>query len=169
MFSGKTQYVIRYARRFKAIGKKVVFVNHILDDRYALEHVVSHDGMKEKCISVSSLFEVVNNEEYKTADIVILEESQFFTDLYDFVEHGLRTTDKEFIVSGLSGDFNRKPIGQILSIIPLAEHVDKLNGLCCICADGTIGAFTKRITDEKDQISVGSTDKYQCVCRQHFY
>ena len=35
MFSGKSTELIRRVRRFQAIGKKVIVLNHHMDDRYS--------------------------------------------------------------------------------------------------------------------------------------
>ncbi len=172
MFSSKTTHVVRLGKRYRAIGKNILFIDHSSDTRYSETHLVSHDGDKEKCIFLEKLFDIFNSswkELYDDADVIIIEEGQFFPDLLSFIE---KETDeqlhKDFIVSGLSGDFQRKPIGDILRIIPLAEHVIKLNGFCQSCKDGTAGTFTKRIVELDNQILVGGKDSYECVCRKHF-
>ena len=50
------------------------------------------------------------------------------------------------IVGGLDGDFQRKPFGKILELIPLAEHVVKLHAVCFNC--GSDAPYTRRITNE---------------------
>ena len=80
------------------------------------------------------------------------------------------TYSKHVIVSGLDGDSERKPFGDILRLIPHAEKVSKLSALCLECNDGTEAFFSKRLIyeDMSSQISVGSNDKYIAVCRKHF-
>jgi len=174
MWSGKTFHVIRLARRYRAIGKNVLFVDHVSDDRYhsdknALTHVISHDGLMEKSVFVEKLHDILSMKDYISADVVIIEEGQFFPDLFNFVTTESDKLEKEFIVSGLAGDFQRKEIGQMLLLIPHAEIVEKLNGLCSECADGTQGCFTRRKVSvgKVDQILVGGKESYQCVCRKH--
>ena len=170
MWSGKTFSVIRLARRYRAIGKQVLFIDHTSDTRYTngiAKHLVSHDGMQEHCLFSDNLLSLLDNVEYLAADVVIIEEAQFFPDLLQFIQDQ-GDLGKDFIISGLVGDYQRKPIGDILKIIPFAERVDKLDGLCKYCADGTPGCFTKRIVDNSEQVLVGGKDMYECVCRVHY-
>lgn len=175
MYSGKTCQVIRLARRYRAIGKKVIFVDHTSDTRNAPQDssadaiISTHDGVSEKCVFVDKLEDLLNMQEYTQAQVVVVEEAQFFPDLLQFLPRETDVSGKDFIVSGLSGDFQRNVIGDILYLIPYAEHVHKLNGLCNVCNDGTLGCFTKRIVSCTDQVLVGGKESYQCVCRKHFH
>lgn len=184
MFSGKSSQVIRLARRYRAIGKRVLFVDHISDTRYAEDvsdpkHIISHDGIRENSVFVSELMEISLRDDYVQADVVIIEEAQFFPDLLKFVVKEMEVKDgkekdgnkeKDFIVSGLSGDYLKRPIGDVLYLIPHAEKIDILTGLCNKCSDGTPGCFTQRkaMTTSKEQVIVGGIELYECVCRKHW-
>lgn len=173
MFSSKTEQVISHGRKYKAIGKKVLFVNHITDTRYTTEHfVVSHNGSKEKSVNLENLKDL--NDAIESFDVIIIEEAQFFTDLIETFYNWEKLNflnEKVFIVSGLSSDYNMKKIGQVIDLIPLADKIVKLNGLCTQCADGTLGGFTqlkkRELADSSSNILVGHTDLYECVCRFH--
>jgi thymidine kinase len=174
MYSGKTCQVIRLARRYRAIGKNVIFVDHTSDTRNAPRkghdqetRISSHDGVSEHCIFVEELEDLLQCKEYTEAEVVVIEEAQFFPDLLRFVPRESDVSGKDFIVSGLSGDFQRKAMGEILFLVPHAEHVHKLNGLCNMCKDGTLGSFTKRTVPCTDQVLVGGKNFYTCVCRKH--
>ena len=72
---------------------------------------------------------------------------------------------KFVVIAALDGDFRRQPFGDILSLIPLAETVTKLNAVCMNCFGDA--AFSKRITlsdGEKVEV-IGGADKYMAVCR----
>jgi thymidine kinase len=97
------------------------------------------------------------------ADVILINEGQFFEDLLPAVEHMLQH-NKKIYVGGLDGDFERKKFGQILDLIPLCDKVTKMTSLCGICKNGTPGIFSKRITSEKEQTVVGSNN-YIPVCR----
>lgn len=170
MFSGKTSHVIKMANKFRAIGKKVLIVNHVFDNRYSKTHLVSHDNASEKTMFLENLSILSGLEEYINADVVIIEEAQFFTDLFDFVSiESDKHLLKDFIVSGLSGDFNRNSFGEIYKLVSIAEKVLKLSGFCNVCKDATAGSFTKLLQNNiKSNILVGEKDLYQCVCRKHF-
>ena len=65
---------------------------------------------------------------------------------------------KIVIVAALDGTFERKPFGNILELIPLAEDVTKLSAVCTKC--GANAAFSKRIGPEKELEVIGGADKY---------
>jgi thymidine kinase len=73
--------------------------------------------------------------------------------------------NKRVYICGLDGDFNRKPIGNLLQLIPFCDEVIKLKSLCSLCRDGTPGVFSFRITNETDQVIIGSSN-YIPLCRQ---
>lgn len=170
MYAGKTETAISYARRYKAINQKVLFTNHQLDDRYSDSNkLVSHNGTKEDCIKVSSLMSIIDTQDFKEASVIVIEEAQFFKDLLLFFKT-IDVSSKHFIVSGLAGDYRMNPIGDILSLIPMAEYVEKINGFCIYCKDGTIGSFTKKKKGSEERtIEVGGLELYECVCRKHYY
>jgi thymidine kinase len=111
----------------------------------------------------------MGSPEYHEAQVVVVEEAQFFPDVYEFLSRESDVSGKEFLVSGLAGDYKRKPIGNVLALIPFAEYVDKLNGLCNRCRDKTPGCFTRRLIESVgyDQMVVGGRETYECVCRKH--
>jgi thymidine kinase len=74
---------------------------------------------------------------------------------------------KQIYVCGLDGDFERKKFGFILDLIPLCDKVTKLNSLCSLCKNGTLGIFSLRVSCEKEQTVIG-TQNYLSVCR-HCY
>ena len=169
MFSGKTSRLVEIYKQCKFCNIPVLVINHSCDNRYDDELLSTHDKIKIPCIKTNSLFEVwhkyyldINNEINK-AEVILINEGQFFTDLYEVVDDMLQK-GKKIYVCGLDGDFKRNRFGQILDLIPLCDKVTKLTSLCSICKNGTPGIFSKRITTEKEQTIVGS-DNYIPVCR----
>lgn len=169
MFSGKTSRLVEIYKQCKFCNIPVLVINHSCDNRYDDELLSTHDKIKIPCIKTNSLFEVwhkyyldINNEINK-AEVILINEGQFFTDLYEVVVDMLQK-GKKIYVCGLDGDFKRNRFGQILDLIPLCDKVTKLTSLCSICKNGTPGIFSKRITTEKEQTIVGS-DNYIPVCR----
>jgi thymidine kinase len=100
----------------------------------------------------------------RSSQVILINEGQFFEDLYDVVvdmlEHG-----KKVYICGLDGDFKKGKFGQILDLIPHCDSVTKLTSLCSICKNGTPGIFSMRVTSEKQQMLIGS-DNYVPVCRK---
>lgn len=60
---------------------------------------------------------------------------------------------KTVIVSGLDGTFERKPFGNILQLVALAEKVTKLNSICAYCY--SLASFTHRTVKSKEVELIG--------------
>ena len=170
MFSGKSSELIRRYKRFKSINKNVLLINHTNDNRYGKNIVSSHDKIKVKSLNLSNLMDLIkdNNQSYLQCDVIMIEESQFFSDLFEFVTTSVDINNKEVVIAGLDGDFLRKPFGHILKCIPLSDNVIKLKSMCTICRDGTFGIFSKRIINNDSKILVGNNKQYIATCRKHY-
>jgi thymidine kinase len=77
--------------------------------------------------------------------------------------------NKHVVVSGLDGDSNRNPFGDLIKLIPICDTVDKLTAYCIKCNDGTLGPFTKKISNSDCIVDIGGIDKYIPVCRNHYH
>jgi thymidine kinase len=180
MFSGKTSKLVEIYKQCLFCNIPVAVINHSIDIRYHNNLLSTHDKIMIPCIQTNKLKDIwqydktINNSnsilqrmddslKLINADVIIINEGQFFDDLLPAVEHMLQD-NKKIYVGGLDGDFERKKFGQILDLIPLCDKVTKMTSLCGICKNGTPGIFSKRISLEKEQTVVGS-DNYIPVCR----
>ncbi len=118
MYACKSSELIRLANRYKCIGKKVLAINHIINNRYDTPNISTHDNkILNDCIIVNDLNELYNNKYlslYNNADIIIIEELQFYNDAYNFVKRAADIDNKIVICAGLDGDSDRKPFGDVL-------------------------------------------------------
>lgn len=167
MYSGKTSELIREYRRWTNIGKKVIFINYSKDERYGDDnYVYSHDKTKEKSIKVEFLKDIDKNI-LNNYDVILINEGQFFTDIVEFCKLWCDEYHKNIVVCGLDGDYQRNPFSTINYLISMADEIVKLKAFCKLCNDGTPAIFTHRLTNEKEQIVIGSTN-YIPVCRSHY-
>jgi thymidine kinase len=162
MFSGKTSRLVDIYKQCLFCNISVSVINHSIDIRYHDTMLSTHDKVMIPCIKTKNISEIINI--ISTSQVIIINEGQFFDDLYPMVV-SLLEKGKKIYVGGLDGDFERKKFGQILDLIPLCDKVSKLTSLCSICKNGTPGIFSKRITMEREQTIVGS-DNYIPVCRK---
>ena len=169
MFSGKSTEIIRLINRYKALDKKILIVNHSKDIRYKKDSISTHSNINIDCISIEHLHTIKSDTkyEYTSKDVIVIEEAQFFNNLYEFVLTAAEKDNKIIILAGLDGDSNRNEFGDIIKLIPKCDSVVKLHALCSICKDGTLAPFTKRLVDNKDQIFIG-IDEFIPVCRYHY-
>ena len=62
MFSGKTNIILTHSRISKVIKEKYVIIKPNIDNRYTNDSfIVSHNKMKEPCIMVNDLKNIINN------------------------------------------------------------------------------------------------------------
>ena len=74
----------------------------------------------------------INNELIENIDIVMIDESQFFSDLVEFTNILLEKKKNVFIAS-LIADFTGGKFGLALDLIPICDSVIKLNSYCSEC------------------------------------
>lgn len=167
MFSGKSTELLRRCDRYKAIGKLVLLINHSFDTRTDCS-IKTHQDHKEPAIKTLKLMDIINMNDYINCNVIGIDEAQFFEDLYEFVIY-TEKLNKIIIISGLDGDSNRKPFGQILECIPLCDSVIKLNAMDMIDKDGTPAIFSKKIVASSNKILIGAADSYIAVSRKNYF
>jgi thymidine kinase len=110
-----------------------------------------------------TLMNLVNNDDYLNADLIAINEGQFFNDLVDFCEY-TKLLGKDIIISALDGDYKQEMFPSIILILPKADKKIFKTAKCKICKDHTDAPFTKRIVNEISQILIGGKDEYIPVC-----
>lgn len=177
MYSGKSSELLRRLSTVAEVGMKALYINNKLDDRNPEDTFSSHNKHLKskiisdliKLISVNELSDV-SNDDLKSANIIGVDESQFFKDL-NLVKTWISKYKKRVIVVGLDGDYKRNKFGTVLDLIPYCDTVIKLTAYCTICAKSGVlvsALFTHRTNscvDENNVINVGAHDKYQALCR----
>ena len=179
MYASKSTRLVDIYKQCKFCNIPVTVINHIIDNRYDNELLSTHDQVKIPCLQACELNDIWTDNGYKKSgekkdlwahgavrdsEVILINEGQFFNDLYDVVVDML-AHNKKIYICGLDGDFERKKFGQILDLIPLCDKVTKLTSLCSQCKNGTPGIFSMRLTNETAQTVVGS-DNYIPVCRK---
>jgi len=166
MFSGKSSRLIQISRKYKTLNQKILIVKPIIDNRYSeRSEIVTHDKITEPCMLCNDLCVIVNIiDKY---DVILIEEAQFFPELYTYVVEWCKT--KHVYVAGLNGDAKKQLFGEIYKLIPHADEVIFMKALCKICNDGTSAVFTQKlISSNNNVIQVGGENIYSAVCRKHF-
>lgn len=171
MFSGKTEELIRRARRAFYGNKKVLVFKHAFDDRYEKEFIVTHIGDKINCKYVKHFSEI---EEYidNTVDSIFIDEIQFFDKEIIILLMKLRDRGIEIVVAGLDLDFRGIPFGPIPELLALADEVTKLKAVCF--RTGKDAQYSQRLINGKPAkhtdpiILVAASDCYEARSREAF-
>ena len=173
MFSGKTTRLIQLYKTRTYIQKNVVVLNYIGDTRYSSDKLSTHDGIQIPCLFVGDIFSAWNDETHANysnlhlADTILINEAQMFPKLMETVLDMVEKFNKEVFICGLDGDYKRQEFGDILKLVPYSDDIEKLSSLCADCKDGTHAIFSHRISQETQQIVVGSAN-YKPLCRKCF-
>ena len=171
MYAGKSEELIRLARRSLYAKKKVQVFKPSIDDRYHQTMVVSHMGVQheaETAVNVAELSAKVKKE----TQVLLIEEVQFFEP--SIVEFLVQQADRgvDVIVAGLDQDFRRQPFGPMPALLAAADEVIKLRAICMKC--GNPASHTYRMVDGKPAhwddpiVLIGATESYEARCRNCF-
>jgi thymidine kinase len=169
MFSGKSEELIRRVRRAQIARQRVCVFKHALDDRYGAREVVSHNGARIEAIGVRTSAEILERLDPQ-AEVVAIDEAQFFDDGLVEVCNVLADRGLRVIVAGLDQDFRGEPFGPIPYLLAIAEAVDKLQAICMIC--GQPASRTQRLVNGKPAsyhdpvILIGAQEVYEARCRR---
>lgn len=164
MFSGKTEELIRRLNRARIARLHVEIFKPEIDKRYDLEKVVSHDDKAIQSTPVQSASQILllTND----ADVVGIDEAQFFdAELVNvcnhLADHGVRV-----IVAGLDIDYLGKPFGPIPDLMATAEFVTKVHAICIRC--GNLAHHSYRIGEDTKRVVLGEREMYEPLCRNCF-
>jgi thymidine kinase len=165
MFAGKSSSLINKLNLFSLMGVRCLYVNHALDTR---GDAFSTHNPTLTCIgNISSIkAETLREIDFDEYDVIGIDEAGFFPDLTHVVLELVEKHQKRVIVAGLTGDYQRRPLGQTLDLIPYADAVTKLSAVCKRCAEKRMmreASFSHRVQPSTSQIEVGFG--YVPLCR----
>jgi thymidine kinase len=177
MFSGKTTNLIQCYHRLLSKDISPFVINYSEDTRYSSKNLVSHGKMEIPCVFSKTLREIWNTSTHpnyiniRIAEVILINEAQFFTDVFDVVLDMVDNHNKRVYLYGLDGDYERNPFvtktaffkGGWLDLIPYSDKITKLSAKCKLCSRFAI--FSHRLTGEIRQIVIGS-DNYIPLCRK---
>ncbi len=164
MFSGKTEELIRRIKRAQFANLNVEIFKPSLDTRYSEEEVVSHDSsaiLSTPIESSASILLLTGD-----ADVVGIDEAQFFDEGIVDVCNQLAARGIRVIIAGLDMDYLGKPFGPMPALMSIAEHVTKVHAICVRCGDPA--HHSHRLSEEVGQLLLGEKDIYQPICRHCF-
>jgi len=162
MYSGKTEELIRRLRRAQLARQKVMIFKHALDTRYDHDKIVSHNEQSLASIAVKHASEI--SDLAADAQVVGIDEAQFFTGELVSVAENLANDGKRVIIAGLDQDFRGEPFQPIPQLLAAAEYITKTLAICMVC--GNPADRTQRITRHPERVVVGGREIYEARCRR---
>ena len=123
MFSGKTEELIRRLRRAQIANQKVCIFKPKVDDRFSKKKIVSHNKNKLKSKIVGHSSEIL--QKTKKAEVVGIDEAQFFDEGLPKVCKQLANKGIRVIIAGLDTDYTGMPFGVMPTLLAQAEFITK--------------------------------------------
>ena len=161
MFSGKTEELIRRLNRAKIANQKIEIFKPSVDIRYDETAVVSHNQNSIHSTPVTSSLNILLM--CGDANVIGIDEAQFFDNELVFVCEKLAEQGVRVIVAGLDMDYLGKPFGPMPALMAIAEYVTKVHAICMVCND--IATHTYRKTDDNNLVMLGELETYEARCR----
>lgn len=164
MFSGKTEELIRRLKRAKFANLRVEIFKPMIDVRYSVGEVVSHDSNSIRSTPVDSSASILLFS--SDVDVVAIDEAQFFDAGIVDVCQKLAASGIRVIVAGLDMDYLGKPFGPMPSLMAVAEYVTKVHAICVRC--GNLAHHSHRLTKSDKLVVLGEKESYEPICRHCF-
>jgi thymidine kinase len=162
MFSGKTEELIRRLKRAELAKFRIEIFKPVIDTRYDEIKIVSHLGREIISTPVNHSQNILLY--VRDAQVVGIDEAQFFDEgLVEVCQH-LANSGVRVIVAGLDMDFRGRPFGCMPQLMAVAEYVTKVHAICVEC--GQLAYVSHRISGTDHLVLLGETDAYQPLCRK---
>lgn len=164
MFSGKTEELIRRVRRAQYARQSVVVFKPDIDRRYSEDNVDSHSGLTIRSLRVQGADLIPSL--VGDAQVVGIDEAQFFDERLVPVCEQLANNGKRVIVAGLDMDYQGRPFEPMPQLLAVSEYIQKVLAICVVC--GNPADRSQRIVKRDSRVLVGETDAYEARCRLHW-
>lgn len=178
MSSGKTDELLRLLRRAEIARRRILLVRPEIDDRTPGEYAESRSKARYPSVLVSreEPSAILKLARERDADIVGIEEAQFFDDQLVDTATALRDSGRHVIVSGLNLDFAGRPFGPMPLLLAYADEVTMLTAICVVC--GETATRTQRLVNGRPAalddplVVIGGFDSatletYEARCLRH--
>ncbi len=161
MFSGKTEELIRRMKRARIANLTTEIFKPAVDTRYDEMNVVSHDENRivSQPVQHSQNILLLAHD----ADVIAIDEVQFFDAGIVQVCEQLALSGKRVIAAGLDMDYLGNPFGPVPQLLAVADYITKLHAICVHC--GNIASMSYRKTKQSGQVVIGEMDIYEPRCR----
>ena len=145
MSSGKTDELLKLLRRAEIARRRVILLRPDVDDRTPSEYAESRSKARFPSILVSrgKPATILSLARERDADLVGIEEAQFFDERLVDAIVTLRDSGRHVIASGLNLDFAGRPFGPMPTLLALADEITMLTAICVVC--GELATRTQRL------------------------
>ena len=173
MGSSKSAQALITKFNYEERGMKVWLIKPSVDTRESLELVSSKIGLKEKCTPIfpeMSLWEQFETTLAQKVDVIIADESQFFTESQiDDMRKIVDELDVPVICFGLRTDFRTRFFPGSQRLMEISDKIIEIKNICECGRKATVNA---RIDDNGniitvgEQVLLGGDERYTAMCHR---
>lgn len=167
MFAKKSTNLIKLYNKYTAQQKLVTALKPYIDTR-TQGTIASHNGVHIPAHIINAMHEV--REYCLAAEVVIVDEVQFFDEGIIDTLAVLRDLGKRVYVAGLDMDYRRNDFRITKHLLCLANTIVQLSSHCTYKNCNGIAHYTQRLVNGKpapfdgDTIAIGGAESYQPRC-----
>ncbi len=182
MGASKTANALMLRYNYEEKGKNAILIKPLTDTRDGKYMIRSRIGLRHPCHNIDYLKNFIADVKSSfgdrwretisdSVDIVISDESQFFTEEeIDFLSSIVDDFDIPVVCYGLRTDFKGNLFPASARLLALADVIEEVPTICWC---GRKAQMNARVIDgvvvrEGEQIVLGSNDLYVGLCRKHF-
>jgi thymidine kinase len=169
MFAGKTTSLIGAVNAaVSGSASPVVIVKPAMDNRYAENAIVTHDGVAHVAVPVSSAHDVFaavsaasdnGAPVHLFADEVQFMDKPYFDGDFHIVVHTLLQAGHTITCGGLDLDWRGLPFDVTARLLAMADHVTKLTARCAVTGEKAQKTY-KRVVDDA-RVALGAAETYE--------
>lgn len=140
-----------------------------IDNRYADNHIATHDQLKFPCFPMKDWDHVLDNYNLMPYNFhtVFLDEVQFMDTERTLDEVSKMTVNGVNVVAaGLNQDSRGKPFETTAALLAMSDNIELITAICTQC--GKHATKTQRLEASGDRVNVGSTGVYEPRCLEHW-
>ena len=146
MYSGKTDELLRLVRRAEIAGRRVIVIDHAVNDRVGGGQIRSRSNATADATAVATSADIPAIVGPGRAQVIAIEEAQFFDEGLVQVVARLANEGRQVIISGLDTDFAARPFGPMPALLAIADEARKLTAICHVCGSEQ-ATRTQRLLD----------------------
>ena len=164
MFSGKTERLLARIANARSRAVEVAVFKHASDYRYGRRRLATHSGKLIEAVAVSDASSLM--DEARGAQLVVIDEGQFFDGQLVDVCRELVARGCDVVVAGLDLDSWGLPFGPMPALEAAADHIIRTRAVCAMC--GEVAEYTQRTAPIESDDMIGGAEAYEPRCARCF-
>lgn len=173
MFSGKSTYILQKIERSIYGKQKVCLVRPKKDTRGYFSH--SGNEPDDKIVEFNKkgkldIIEALSVDELDLVallkyDVIMVDEFFMIKNCKELAKFFIKEFDssKMLYFAGLIATSENELFKEAKELLPYADDIVKLNGVCMLCGS-QMGGYSMYKGTKSEELDIGDEDKYLCVC-----